>query len=52
MKTKPLLQKICPVCGLPFSWRKKWERCWDEVRYCSRRCRSQRKKTVNEETLH
>ena len=22
-----------------FSWRKKWERCWDEVKYCSERCR-------------
>nr|WP_233702410.1 DUF2256 domain-containing protein [Duffyella gerundensis] len=27
------------MCGLPFTWRKKWERCWDEVRYCSERCR-------------
>ncbi|RRV10246.1 DUF2256 domain-containing protein [Pseudomonas sp. v388] len=31
--------KTCVVCGLPFSWRKKWARCWDEVRYCSERCR-------------
>jgi hypothetical protein len=21
------------------TWRKKWERCWDEVKYCSERCR-------------
>ncbi|RYE16560.1 MAG: DUF2256 domain-containing protein, partial [Sphingobacteriaceae bacterium] len=23
----------------PFDWRKKWEKCWDEVKYCSDRCR-------------
>ena len=32
--------KSCAACGRPFSWRKKWERVWDEVRYCSDRCRS------------
>lgn len=31
--------KICPVCGLPFSWRKKWVRDWENVTYCSERCR-------------
>lgn len=31
--------KICPTCGLPFAWRRKWERDWDNVRYCSERCR-------------
>lgn len=31
--------KVCAVCGQPFTWRKKWERIWDEVRYCSDRCR-------------
>ena len=31
--------KICPVCKRPFTWRKKWERNWDEVLYCSERCR-------------
>ncbi|WP_071880803.1 DUF2256 domain-containing protein [Geitlerinema sp. PCC 7407] len=34
--------KICPVCDRPFSWRKKWEDCWDEVKYCSERCRRRR----------
>lgn len=38
-KKSQLPQKPCIVCGLPFSWRKKWERDWDEVRYCSDRCR-------------
>ena len=38
-----LREKDCPVCGRPFSWRKKWESCWDEVRYCSERCRRNRR---------
>lgn len=32
--------KTCLACGLTFSWRKKWERDWDQVRYCSDRCRA------------
>ncbi|MBE0401730.1 DUF2256 domain-containing protein [Halomonas sp. FME1] len=32
-------QKTCALCQRPFAWRKKWARCWDEVRYCSERCR-------------
>ena len=35
-----LPQKTCATCGRPFAWRKKWEKVWDEVRYCSDRCRS------------
>ncbi|MEM0931809.1 MAG: DUF2256 domain-containing protein [Bacteroidota bacterium] len=31
--------KICAVCGKPFAWRKKWERNWESVKYCSQRCR-------------
>ena len=31
--------KICPACGRPFEWRKKWARDWDRVVYCSERCR-------------
>ncbi len=34
-----LPSKPCAQCGLPFNWRKKWARVWDEVRYCSDRCR-------------
>ncbi|SMB95201.1 DUF2256 domain-containing protein [Deinococcus hopiensis] len=32
--------KVCVACGLPFTWRKKWERDWENVRYCSDRCRA------------
>ncbi|WP_440464847.1 DUF2256 domain-containing protein [Psychrobacter sp. ASPA161_6] len=35
-----LPQKICPVCLRPFTWRKKWEKDWEQVIYCSERCRS------------
>ena len=35
-----LPQKICKNCKKPFSWRKKWQKNWDEVLYCSKRCAS------------
>lgn len=38
-KKADLPEKICAYCGLPFSWRKKWLRDWDNVKYCSDRCR-------------
>ncbi|MCU0415867.1 MAG: DUF2256 domain-containing protein [Cytophagaceae bacterium] len=34
-----LPSKICPVCNRPFTWRKKWERVWEHVLYCSDYCR-------------
>ncbi|ABB57631.1 DUF2256 domain-containing protein [Synechococcus elongatus] len=37
-----LPQKNCLVCGRPFEWRRKWKDCWEEVRYCSDRCRRRR----------
>jgi len=42
VKKAHLPEKPCLHCGLPFTWRKKWERVWDEVKYCSERCRRQR----------
>jgi len=41
-KKSDLPTKVCVVCDRPFTWRKKWERCWDEVKYCSDRCRRRR----------
>lgn len=76
-KKGDLPEKVCEVCGRPFTWRKKWEKVgafclfgskqcgacgwascrrrldpsvpsniyhqvWDEVKYCSDRCRNQR----------
>jgi len=34
-----LPQKPCLACGRPMSWRRKWARDWDQVKYCSERCR-------------
>jgi hypothetical protein len=39
VKKSDLPTKICNTCGKPFAWRKKWERVWEEVLYCSDACR-------------
>ena len=36
--------KICVVCLRPFTWRKKWRNSWNEVKYCSKKCSSQKNK--------
>lgn len=42
LKKQHLPSKICVVCNRPFTWRKKWEKVWDEVKYCSEACRKKR----------
>jgi hypothetical protein len=37
--SKPLPEKPCEHCGRPMTWRKRWRNTWDDVRYCSERCR-------------
>jgi hypothetical protein len=32
--------KVCVRCGLEFEWRKKWARDWENVKYCSERCKA------------
>jgi hypothetical protein len=44
IKKENLPEKICLTCGRPFTWRKKWEKVWEEVKYCSDRCRQEKKK--------
>ncbi|WP_083467574.1 DUF2256 domain-containing protein [Croceitalea dokdonensis] len=39
-----LPKKLCPVCQRPFTWRKKWRNSWEDVKYCSERCRSNKNK--------
>ena len=34
-----LPSKPCVACGRPMSWRKRWARSWDTVKFCSERCR-------------
>lgn len=38
-KKSELPAKRCAHCSLMFTWRKKWERDWNEVKFCSERCR-------------
>lgn len=40
VKKQNLPDKVCVVCNRPFSWRKKWEKVWHEVKYCSDTCRA------------
>jgi hypothetical protein len=42
IKKENLPQKICIVCNRPFVWRKKWEKVWEEVKYCSDKCREKK----------
>jgi hypothetical protein len=37
--------KVCRACGKPFTWRKKWDRDWEQVVYCSDKCRQGHKFT-------
>lgn len=43
VKKENLPSKVCETCERPFTWRKKWESCWDEVTTCSKRCKAERK---------
>ncbi|MDC3146652.1 DUF2256 domain-containing protein [Alphaproteobacteria bacterium] len=38
--------KICLVCQRPFNWRKKWEKVWNDVKYCSEKCRRSKSKII------
>jgi len=49
-KKRFLPHKICQTCDKPFVWRKKWKANWDQVLYCSERCR--RNKVKNKLDTH
>ena len=38
--------KICVVCERPFTWRKKWQKVWDKVKYCSEKCKKLKAKKL------
>jgi hypothetical protein len=44
----PPEDKTCVACGRTIEWRKKWERDWDDVRYCSASCRRHRVDPVDQ----
>ncbi|MEQ8303073.1 MAG: DUF2256 domain-containing protein [Cyclobacteriaceae bacterium] len=38
-KKQHLPTKECKTCNRPFAWRRKWKLNWNEVKYCSERCK-------------
>jgi len=36
--------RVCATCKLEFEWRKKWTRDWEQVKYCSDKCKGESKK--------
>ncbi|MGY8772964.1 MAG: DUF2256 domain-containing protein [Gammaproteobacteria bacterium] len=47
-----LPKKICYYCKKQFAWRKKWERAWEEIKFCSLKCKSESKKNCATLELH
>ena len=43
IKKQNLPQKTCIVCKRPFTWRKKWKKVWDDIKYCSHKCQKNKK---------
>ena len=43
IKKENLPTKVCVSCQRPFTWRKKWEKVWDEVTTCSKSCNNKRR---------
>ena len=41
--------KSCRSCGRRIEWRKKWERNWDAISYCSDACRSRKIRPIDRE---
>jgi len=39
IKKSEMPTKTCATCGLPFAWRRKWAKNWNDVKFCSDRCR-------------
>ncbi|MHA7210113.1 DUF2256 domain-containing protein [Arthrobacter sp. MDT1-65] len=41
--------KACRSCGRRIEWRKKWERNWDAIVYCSDSCRARKVRPIDAE---
>ncbi|NBO45616.1 MAG: DUF2256 domain-containing protein [Actinobacteria bacterium] len=46
---RDLPSKTCETCGRPMVWRKAWAKNWEQVKYCSDKCRMQRKQSASAE---
>ncbi len=44
IKKSNLPTKICLTCQKSFTWRKKWAKDWENVKYCGERCRRNKNK--------
>lgn len=49
VKKENLPSKICVICNRPYSWRKKWEKCWEDVTTCSKSCNRKRRQGLAEQ---
>jgi hypothetical protein len=50
MKKSELPSKICVVCQRPMVWRKAWAKNWEEVKYCSDKCRGNKRAALPGDT--
>jgi hypothetical protein len=41
--------RYCAICGRVITWRKKWERDWPDVRYCSKSCRRRKLNALDDQ---
>ena len=39
VKKQDLPSKLCERCGRPMVWRKAWAKNWDQVKFCSEKCK-------------
>ena len=37
--------KACTTCGRTITWRKKWQRDWEQIKFCSDSCRTHKPST-------
>lgn len=44
---KQITLRYCTVCGRKITWRKKWAKNWDAVKYCSKACRTHKLQPVD-----
>ena len=43
---RTLPSKPCVHCHRPMTWRRAWAKNWDDVKYCSDRCRADAKRSA------
>ena len=46
--TVPHPTKPCVSCGRVITWRRAWATTWDDVKYCSDRCRARKVTTLDQ----